>query len=123
MENTRTVLVIDDSPTEAKIVTRILEGAGFTVRWANNAIDGVELAKEILPSLILMDVVMPGMNGFQATRAISRQAETQEIPIIMLTTKDQLSDRAWAQRQGASDYLTKPTDAKLLLETIQTLIG
>lgn len=123
MEKKQTILIIDDSPTEAQTVRHILNKAGFTVEWADNAIEGIELAKKLAPNLILMDVVMPGMNGFQATRRISRHVKTQHIPIIILTTKDQVSDKAWGTRQGASGYLTKPTDSNTLLNAIETILG
>lgn len=117
------VLVVDDSPTEAQMVTKILEKASYTVKWANDAAKGISMAQEFLPDLILMDVVMPGMNGYQATRRIARGAETKNIPIIMLTTKDQETDKIWGIRQGASDYLIKPASEAELLEKIQTLIS
>lgn len=117
------ILVIDDSPTEAQMVTKILEGADFEVKWANNAAKGIAMTQELMPALILMDVVMPGMNGFQATRKISRDPETKDIPIIMLTTKDQETDRIWGFRQGARDYLIKPAPADLLLEKIREFIS
>lgn len=117
------ILVIDDSPTEAQLVTKILEKANFSVKWANNAAKGISMAQEVKPDLILMDVVMPGMNGFQATRRIARGADTKHIPIIMLTTKDQETDRVWGMRQGASDYLVKPAEAGELLQKINDLIS
>lgn len=117
------ILVIDDSPTEAQLVTKILEKASFSVKWANNAAKGISMAQEFVPDLILMDVVMPGMNGFQATRRIARGADTKHIPIIMLTTKDQETDKVWGIRQGASDYLIKPASADELLSKIHQFIG
>ncbi len=117
------ILVVDDSPTEAQIVTKILEANGFKVKWANESTKVVALAKELMPDLILMDVVMPGMNGFQATRRIARDAVTKQIPVIMLTTKDQETDRIWGMRQGASDYIVKPAPERELLEKIHQLIG
>lgn len=117
------ILVIDDSPTEAQLVTRILEKASFSVKWANNAAKGISMAQEFTPDLILMDVVMPGMNGFQATRRIARGATTKHIPIIMLTTKDQETDKVWGIRQGASDYLVKPANANELLDKIHQLVN
>ncbi|PID58767.1 MAG: two-component system response regulator [Gammaproteobacteria bacterium] len=116
------ILVIDDSPTEAQLVTKILERASFRVKWAKDAASGVTMAQQLLPDLILMDVVMPGMNGFQATRRIARGNATKHIPIIMLTTKDQETDKIWGIRQGASDYLIKPADSTELLSKIRMLI-
>ncbi len=117
------ILVIDDSPTEAKSVANALEKNGFTVHWANNATKGLEMAETINPDLILMDVVMPGMNGFQATRKLSRSESTKSIPVIMLTTKDQETDKIWGIRQGAKDYVVKPASEDELIEKITALIG
>lgn len=118
-----TILVIDDSPTEAQSVTNILELEGFNVTWANDAAKGIEMAKELLPDLILMDVVMPGMNGFQATRKIARDPQLKNIPIIILTTKDQQTDILWGRKQGAKAYLVKPAEPIELLREINTLLS
>ncbi|MGY0398699.1 MAG: response regulator [Ostreibacterium sp.] len=117
-----TILIIDDSRTEAKSVTDILTGTKFSIRWADNAITGIEIARKIMPSLILMDVVMPGMNGFQAMRKIARDEKLKDIPVIMLTTKDQQTDIIWAQKQGAKAYIVKPANSEKLLSEINNLI-
>jgi twitching motility two-component system response regulator PilH len=118
-----TILVVDDSPTEQYVLKGILEGAGYSVVTASDGEGGVEQARSSKPDLILMDVVMPGMNGFQATRKLSRDPETSEIPIIMVTTKGQETDRTWGMRQGAKDYLVKPVLAAELLSKIQAVLG
>ena len=117
------VLVVDDSPTEIHVLKTILEKNGHSVVSAENAEEGIKQAKEIMPALILMDVVMPGMNGFQATRALSKDPQTQHIPIIIVTTKDQETDRVWGMRQGAKDYLTKPVDPNELMQKIGAILG
>ena len=117
------ILIVDDSPTEVHVLTSMLEGAGYTVDSANNGESGIEMAKEIKPDLILMDVVMPGMNGFQATRQLTRTEETSHIPVIIVTTKDQETDRVWGMRQGAKDYVTKPVEDGLLMGKISNLLG
>jgi twitching motility two-component system response regulator PilH len=117
-----TVLVVDDSPTETRILVNTLVKAGYRVETASDGERGVELARRILPDLILMDVIMPGINGFQATRMLNRDAETARIPIILVTTKDQPSDRTWGLRQGAVDYLTKPVDRAELLDRVRGAI-
>lgn len=117
-----TVLVIDDSPTEAQFVRTMLEAEGYGVIWADAADKGIKMAKEKRPDVILMDVVMPGMSGFQATRRITKDPETSTIPVIMLTTKDQVSDKAWAKRNGASDYLVKPPERQNLLDAIEMVL-
>ena len=116
------VLIVDDSPTEIHVLTTILQKQGHEVTVANNGEEGVEKAKELLPDLILMDVVMPGMNGFQATRELSRNEETSGIPVIIVTTKDQETDRVWGLRQGAKDYLTKPVSESDLVSKIKAVL-
>jgi twitching motility two-component system response regulator PilH len=118
-----TVLVVDDSPTETRILANTLAKAGYRVETAADGEQGVEMARRLHPDLILMDVIMPGMNGFQATRMLNRDADTAGIPIIMVTTKDQPTDRTWGLRQGAVDYLIKPIDTALLLERVRRAIG
>lgn len=112
------VLIVDDSPTETHKLTTILEKNGHTVIAAVNGEEGVKTAKKELPDLVLMDIVMPGLNGFQATRQLSKAPETQHIPVVIVTTKDQETDRVWGMRQGAKAYLTKPVEEKNLLATL-----
>ena len=112
------VLIVDDSPTETYKLTSILEKHGHSVITAENGETGVATAKQELPELILMDVVMPGLNGFQATRQLTKSAETGHIPVIIVTTKDQETDRVWGLRQGAKAYLTKPIEEKNLLQVM-----
>lgn len=116
------ILIVDDSPTEAKVVRSMLEEVGYFVIWADNADKGIRMAEEQKPDLILMDVVMPGMSGFQATRKLTRNPGTKDIPILMLTTKDQLSDREWGLRNGARAYFVKPPEKEALLNQIRLLI-
>lgn len=117
------VLIVDDSPTETFTVTEILKRNGFEVLSAESAEDGMRLARDKLPDLVLMDVVMPGLNGFQATRQLTRDPQTAAIPVVILTTKSQETDRVWGVRQGARGYLTKPIDERLLLETIRQVLA
>ena len=117
-----TILVVDDSPTETHIIKGIVESGGYTVITAENGESGIEEAKRTQPDLILMDVVMPGLNGFQATRQLNKTPETSDIPVIMVTTKDQATDKAWAMRQGARDYVVKPVAAAELLGKIKTAL-
>lgn len=117
------VLIVDDSPTEVHVLRGILTKLGHTVHHAENGERGVEMATEVKPDLILMDVVMPGMNGFQATRQLSKNSQTAHIPVIIVTTKNQETDRVWGLRQGAKDYITKPVDEALLVQKIAALIG
>lgn len=116
------ILIVDDSPTEIHVLTSILEKLGHSVQTADNGEDGIAKAKEVKPDLILMDVVMPGMNGFQATRQLSKDSETSDIPIIIVTTKDQETDRVWGLRQGAKDYVTKPVEEAMLIEKMNNLL-
>jgi twitching motility two-component system response regulator PilH len=116
------VLIVDDSPTETYKMSSILSKHGFEVITAENGEDGVSVAKRELPDVVLMDIVMPGLNGFQATRQLSREPSTSKIPVIIVTTKDQETDRVWGQRQGARGYLTKPVDGRLLVQTIEAVL-
>ncbi|MCY7369907.1 MAG: response regulator [Polaromonas sp.] len=115
------VLVVDDSKTELMFLSDLLTKKGFTVKTAENAEDAFRRLAEEKPDLILMDVVMPGQNGFQLTRAISRDPLFSDVPIIMCTSKNQETDRVWAMRQGARDYITKPVSASDLMEKIRAL--
>ncbi len=117
------ILIIDDSPTETFRFREILNRHGHQVLEATNGADGISMAKAEVPDLILMDVVMPGMNGFQATRQLSRADETKHIPIVIVSTKDQETDRVWGKRQGAQDYLTKPVDENELIKLINKLLS
>lgn len=115
------VLVVDDSPTERFFLTDLLRKHGYEVLTAESGEQGVALAKSEKPDLVLMDVVMPGLNGFQATRQLSRDPATQKIPVIMCTTKGQETDRVWGMRQGAVEYVVKPVVAEELLGKIVSL--
>ncbi len=117
------ILIVDDSPTEIHVLIKMLEQEGYQVVVAVNGEEGVAKAKEAIPDVILMDVVMPGLNGFQATRKIHRNASTKHIPIIIVTTKDQDTDREWGMRQGAMDYLVKPVNATELAEKLKALVS
>jgi twitching motility two-component system response regulator PilH len=112
------VLIVDDSPTERHVLAEMLTKQGYAVSTAENADEAMIKVKTLLPDLILMDVVMPGQNGFQLTRALSKDPVTQNIPIIMCTSKNQQTDRIWGLRQGARDYVVKPVKADELLEKI-----
>lgn len=116
------IFIIDDSPTDVRVFTTLLEKAGHRVSSAGSAEDGIVGVKRELPDLVIMDVIMPGMNGFQATRDLSRDANTGHIPILIVTTKTMETDRVWGLRQGARDFLTKPVDAKSLLQRIDNLL-
>ena len=117
------ILIVDDSPSQLMGIQRIVEKLGHETLTAEDGAAGVELAKAELPDLILMDVVMPNLNGFQATRQLSREASTRDIPVVLVTTKDQDTDRMWGMRQGARAYLTKPFAEADLLDVIGRLLG
>ncbi|MAT52505.1 MAG: two-component system response regulator [Porticoccaceae bacterium] len=116
------ILIVDDSPTEVHKLTNILAKHGHQVIVAQSGELGVSLAKREMPDVILMDIVMPGMNGFQATRQLTKNKDTSHIPVVMVTTKDQETDRMWGTRQGAKAYLTKPVTEQQLLNTIGELV-
>ena len=117
-----TVLVIDDSPSEMAKFRDILSKNNYQVLEATNSEQGCQMAIEHLPDVILMDVVMPEMNGFQATRKITRGKTTAHIPIIMISTKNQETDRVWGKRQGAKEYITKPIDENGLVQIIRKVM-
>lgn len=115
------ILVVDDSPTERFAMTEALTSKGYQVLTAESGEEAIAKSKSELPDLILMDVVMPGMNGYQATRTISRDPVTGSIPIIICTTKSQETDKIWGMRQGALDYMVKPVDHAELLAKISKM--
>jgi twitching motility two-component system response regulator PilH len=115
------ILVVDDSPTERHCLNEILNKAGYQLVFAFNGEEGVTKARSELPDLIVMDVVMPGLNGFQACRTITQDDATKHIPVILCTTKNQETDKIWAIRQGAKGYVTKPVDGEVLLKKIAAL--
>ncbi|MGQ1006657.1 response regulator [Acinetobacter baumannii] len=117
------ILIVDDSPTETFHFKEILTKHGYDVLEASNGADGVTLAKAEQPDLVLMDVVMPGVNGFQATRQITRDEDTKHIPVVIVSTKDQATDRVWGKRQGAIDYLIKPIEEKQLIDVIKQFLN
>ena len=116
------ILIVDDSPTDAYLVKNILEGKGHKTSEAKSGEEGILKAKELLPDLIIMDVVMRGLNGFQATRKITKAPETSSIPVVITSSKNMESDRAWGLMQGAKEFLVKPVKQKELLETIKKLL-
>ena len=116
------ILIIDDSPTDVRVFTTLLERAGHQVVAVNSAEEGIERARADLPGLVIMDVIMPGMNGFQATRTLSRDPITAGVPIVMITTKSMETDRVWGLRQGARAFITKPVNEKELLTCINDLL-
>ena len=117
------ILIIDDSPTELHLFQKMLEKGGFETLVADSGEEGIRQAKLSKPDCILMDVVMPGMNGFQATRKLTQDGDTAGIPVIMITTKDQETDKIWGMRQGAVEYLVKPVDAKQLVAKINAVMA
>ena len=117
------VLVVDDSTTETYQISSILSKHGYEVVSADTGERGVAIAKTEAPDLVLMDIVMPGINGFQATRQLNRDPKTKSIPVVMVTTKNQDSDREWSRKQGAKGYLVKPVPEKELISTIETILA
>ena len=115
------VLVVDDSKTELMFLSDVLKKNGMSVSTAEGAEDALKRLTETRPDLILMDVVMPGQNGYQLTRAIHRTPAYADIPIILCTSKNQETDRVWGLRQGARDYITKPVNPLELMEKIRAL--
>ena len=117
------ILIVDDSPSQLMGIRRIVEKLGHEALTAEDGAAGVEVAKREIPDLILMDVVMQNLTGFQATRSITREPTTSHIPVILVTTKDQDTDRVWGMRQGAKAYITKPFGETELADVIQEWLG
>ena len=113
------ILLVDDSKTELHYMSELLAKRGFAVRMAENGEEAMKRLAEETPDLILMDVVMPGQNGFQLTRAITRDPRFVDVPVIMCTSKNQETDKVWGMRQGARDYIVKPVDASELIAKIR----
>ena len=117
------ILIVDDSPTELHVMQKALEKHGFRTAAAADGAEGVRLAREMAPDLIFMDIVMPGVNGFQATRSIAKDPETSSIPILVVSAKNQETDRVWALRQGAKEYIVKPVKGEELNSKIKGLLA
>jgi twitching motility two-component system response regulator PilH len=117
------VLIVDDSPTELHIFSQALERGGHETIIASDGEEAIQKAESERPDVILMDIVMPGMNGYQATRKLTRNPQTAGIPVIMITSKDQETDRIWGLRQGAVRYLSKPVDNAEMLTAIAEVLG
>src|SRR5690606_10087523 len=117
------VLIVDDSPTEVHVLKTHLEKNGFDTLIAEDGESGLRLAKEKQPDLIIMDVVMPGMRGFQATRQLAKDPATQNMPVVIVTTQDQETDKVWGMRQGAYDYLVKPVNERQLVDKVNEALA
>lgn len=117
------VLIVDDSPTETHVLKTMLEKNSYTILLASDGEEAISVCRSEKPDLVLMDVVMPGINGFQATRTLSRDPDTSSIPVIMVTSKNQETDKEWARRQGAVDYVVKPVVEDQLISKIQTVLN
>ena len=117
------ILIVDDSPTEVHVMKKALEKSGYRTATANDGAEGVRMAREMTPDLIFMDVVMPGVNGYQATRQLSNDPKTKTIPIIMVTSKGQETDKIWGLRQGAVDYMVKPVSPDQLVAKAQATLA
>ncbi len=117
------VLIVDDSPTELHVMQKALEKSGFKTATASDGAEGIRLAREIHPDLIFMDIVMPGINGYQATRTLANDPQTRSIPVIMVTSKGQETDKIWGLRQGAVDYMVKPVSPNQLVAKAQATLA
>jgi twitching motility two-component system response regulator PilH len=117
------ILIVDDLIEDVNRAAALLKAAGHDVAMASNGREGVNMAKAQRPDLILMDVVMPGLNGFQATRELNRDENTKDIPVIVVSGKDQETDRVWAMRQGARAYITKAVEKKALFDAIDAVMA
>ena len=117
------IFIVDDSPTDVRVFTTLLERAGHQVVAVSSAEEGIERVRLEQPDLVIMDVIMPGMNGFQATRTLTRDPATSAIPVVMITTKSMETDRVWGMRQGARAFITKPVNENELLACNNDLLS
>jgi len=117
------VMIVDDSPTDVQNIRNMLVKAGHLAIEASSGQDALDRIKTEKPDCVIMDVVMPGVNGFQATRQLAKDPATAKIPIMVVSSKSQESDRMWALRQGAKDYLIKPVKEAELLTKLKALLG
>jgi twitching motility two-component system response regulator PilH len=117
------ILIVDDSPSQLEGLKRLVERLGHQALTATDGAAGVEATKRDKPDLVLMDIVMPNLNGFQATRAIAKNPDTAHIPVILVTTKDQETDKVWGIRQGAKAYVTKPVNEAELTKALNGLLA
>jgi len=117
------VLIVDDSPAQVFSLQQLVEEWGHETLTAENGDQALQIAREELPNVILMDVVMPGMNGFQAARQLSRDQATLDIPVIFVSIKDDEADRVWGMRQGATAYITKPVNPDTLYSAIMEAVA
>lgn len=117
------VLIVDDSPTDVHVMSRFLEKHGFETASAADGEECLEKARSLKPDVVIMDIVMPGMNGFKATRELARNPATATIPVVMVTTKSSETDRIWGMRQGAVEYLVKPITETQLVEKVKAALG
>ena len=118
----KTVLIVDDSPTEQMIMVKALNGRGYNIITANSGDEAIEKISSKHPDIVILDVVMPGINGFQVCRQIKQSEETKDVKVVMVTGKDQDSDKFWAKKQGADDYITKPFHPNELINSIDRLM-
>jgi twitching motility two-component system response regulator PilH len=123
MKHMALILIVDDSPTEMHVMQKALESHGYQTAAAADGAEGIRLAREMNPDLIFMDIVMPGMNGYQATRTLANDPKTRSIPIVMVTSKGQQTDRIWGLRQGAVDYMVKPISPDQLVAKAQATLA
>ena len=117
------VLIVDDSPTEQHVFCEMLEKHGFDTIVASDGNEAIETAQRVQPQVIVMDVVMPGMNGFQATRKLAKSPATQSIPVVIVSSKGLETDRIWGLRQGAAEYLVKPVGSDQLVTAVKMVLG
>lgn len=117
------VLIVDDSPAQVLSLKKLIENWGHEALTAGNADQALQIARQEQPNVILMDIVMPGMNGFQATRKLSKDRATNNIPVIFVSKRDGEADQFWGLRQGAKAYVTKPVNPDVLFTAISDAIA
>lgn len=116
------ILIVEDSPTQMEVMKRSVESLGHVAYCAEDGDKAIQMAEDLLPDLIFMDIIMPTNNGFQTTRKLTRSEKTSSIPIIIITSKDTETDKAWGLKQGAVEYIIKPADVYIIKKIIEKYI-
>jgi twitching motility two-component system response regulator PilH len=118
-----TILVVEDTPSEMELMSHYLRESGYSVINAVSAKEALNLAIEQKPDVIVTDVVMPGMSGFELCRSLKKHPATEKVPIVICTSKNQEIDRLWGMRQGADAYVTKPFTREQLIRAVKLVAG
>ena len=116
------VLIVEDSIAQREMITYLLKASGLTVAHASDGVEALEAIQTACPDLVVLDVVMPRMNGYEVCRRLKSDPTTQNVPVVMCSSKGEEFDRYWGMKQGADAYITKPFQPTELVETVKQLL-